>query len=82
MLQQSSPIANLSQQEFDFPECGANPLNFSLETWPTTITWPGHSGPYDAESEYIHFFYYKKRGVFFLFLGFILQMIATVISMF
>lgn len=22
-----------SEQEFDFPECGANPLNVSLVTW-------------------------------------------------
>jgi len=46
------------------------------------LVMPEASGPYDSDSDYIKRFYYHKRGVLFLFLGFVLQMIANFIGMF
>jgi hypothetical protein len=40
------------------------------------LIMPEASGPYDSESPYIKRFFYSKRGVFFLFIGFVLQMIG------
>jgi hypothetical protein len=37
-------------------------------------------GPYDADSLPISLFYYRKRGVLFLFIGFALQFIATIVG--
>jgi hypothetical protein len=34
------------------------------------------AGPYDADADHISIFYYKKRGILFLFIGFVLQMIG------
>jgi hypothetical protein len=38
------------------------------------LVMPEASGPYDESSSHISFFYYKKRGVLFLCLGFALQL--------
>jgi hypothetical protein len=38
------------------------------------LVMPEASGPYHAESPHISQFYYQKRGVLFLFIGFLLQM--------
>jgi hypothetical protein len=40
------------------------------------LIMPEASGPYDADASFIQRFYYKKRGVLFLFIGFVLQMIG------
>jgi hypothetical protein len=40
------------------------------------LIMPEASGPYDAESPYMSRFYYNKRGVLFLFVGFSLQMVG------
>jgi hypothetical protein len=40
------------------------------------LIMPEASGPYDSSSPYISNFYYKKRGVLLLFVGFALQMIG------
>ena len=37
-------------------------------------------GPYDADSLPISLFYYRKRGILFLFIGFALQFIATIVG--
>jgi hypothetical protein len=34
------------------------------------------SPPYDASEAYIHHFWYRRRGMLFLFFGFVLQMIG------
>jgi hypothetical protein len=41
---------------------------------------PEAAGPYDAQSSDISLFYYKKRGVFFLFIGFLLQLVGALIG--
>ncbi len=41
---------------------------------------PEGSGPYDAQSPHMSFFYYKKRGVFFLIIGFVLQFVGDIIG--
>jgi len=43
------------------------------------LIMPEGSGPYDAESPYISQFYYKKRGVLLLFIGFALQMVGDLV---
>ena len=43
------------------------------------LIMPEASGPYDAEAPHISQFYYKKRGVLFLFIGFALQMIGDLL---
>jgi hypothetical protein len=40
------------------------------------LIMPEVSEPYDIESPYIRRFFYKTRAVFFLFIGFVLQMIG------
>jgi hypothetical protein len=40
------------------------------------LVMPEASGPYHADSPPMSLFYYKKRGVLFLFIGFVLQMIS------
>jgi hypothetical protein len=40
------------------------------------LIMPEASGPYTSESSPVSLFYYKKRGVLFLFVGFVLQMIG------
>jgi hypothetical protein len=40
------------------------------------LIMPEASGPYTSESPPISLFYYKKRGVLFLFVGFVLQMVG------
>jgi hypothetical protein len=44
------------------------------------LVMPEASGPYDSESHYMSLFFYKRRGVLYLFLGFTLQLIATWVS--
>jgi hypothetical protein len=44
------------------------------------LIMPEASGPYDTESPYIKRFFYAKRGVLFLFIGFILQMIGDLVG--
>jgi hypothetical protein len=44
------------------------------------LLMPEASGPYTAEHPPIKIFYYKKRGVLFLFVGFLLQMIGDLSS--
>jgi len=43
---------------------------------------PEASGPYDdaPSSPYVKRFYYAKRGVLFLFLGFVLQMLGDIVG--
>jgi hypothetical protein len=38
------------------------------------------AGPYDADADHISIFYYKKRGILFLFIGFVLQMIGDLVG--
>jgi hypothetical protein len=40
------------------------------------LVMPEASGPYHADSPHISLFFYEKRGVLFLFVGFLLQLIA------
>jgi hypothetical protein len=40
------------------------------------LIMPEESGPYDSDSPYMSNFYYRKRGVLFLFVGFALQMVG------
>jgi hypothetical protein len=40
---------------------------------------PEASGPYDANSPQMSQFYYKKRGVFLLLIGFALQIIGDLV---
>jgi hypothetical protein len=40
------------------------------------LIMPEAAGPYNAQSPHMSFFYYKKRGVLYLFVGFVLQMIG------
>jgi hypothetical protein len=40
------------------------------------LIMPEAAGPYDTETPHVTRFYYNKRGVLFLFLGFVLQMIG------
>jgi len=44
------------------------------------LIMPEASGPYDATSDLMSQFYYKKRAVLFLFIGFALQMIGDLIG--
>ena len=44
------------------------------------LIMPEASGPYDASSPHISLFYYKKRGVLFLFVGFMLQFIGNILG--
>jgi hypothetical protein len=44
------------------------------------LIMPEASGPYDIEAPYIKRFYYEKRAVFFLFIGFVLQMIGDLVG--
>lgn len=44
------------------------------------LIMPEASGPYDSTSDVVSHFYYKKRGVLFLFIGFILQMIGDLVG--
>jgi hypothetical protein len=41
------------------------------------LVMPEASGPYDADSPHISMFYYRKRGVLFLFIGFVLQLVGS-----
>jgi len=43
------------------------------------LIMPEASGPYDIESPFIQRFFYEKRAVFFLFIGFVLQMIGDLV---
>ena len=43
------------------------------------LIMPEESGPYTEEGPHISHFYYRQRGVLFLFLGFVLQMIGDLI---
>jgi hypothetical protein len=38
------------------------------------------AGPYDASADDLSAFYFEKRGVFYLFFGFVLQFAATLLS--
>jgi hypothetical protein len=38
------------------------------------------AGPFDADTPYVCHFYYKKRGVLLLFVGFVLQLIGDLIG--
>lgn len=40
------------------------------------LIMPEATGPYDADSHHMSLFYYKRRGILFLFLGFVLQFIG------
>ena len=40
------------------------------------LIMPEASGPYDSKSPHMSVFYYKKRGVLFLFVGFFLQLVG------
>jgi hypothetical protein len=40
------------------------------------LIMPEASGPYDAASDLMSQFYYKKRAILFLFIGFVLQLIG------
>jgi hypothetical protein len=40
---------------------------------------PEASGPFDASSQHISRFYYKKRGILFLFVGFALQFLGDML---
>jgi hypothetical protein len=44
------------------------------------LLMPEASGPYTAEHPTIKLFYYKKRGVLFLFIGFLFQMIGDLLG--
>lgn len=44
------------------------------------LIMPEATGPYTTESPHVSLFYYNKRGVFFLFLGFVLQMIGDFVG--
>jgi hypothetical protein len=44
------------------------------------LIMPEASGPYDATSDWMSQFYYKKRAVLFLFIGFVLQMIGDLVG--
>jgi hypothetical protein len=44
------------------------------------LIMPEGSGPYTAESPHISMFYYRKRGVLFLFIGFALQMAGDILG--
>jgi hypothetical protein len=44
------------------------------------LLMPEASGPYTTDSSSISRFLYKKRGVLFLFIGFVLQMIGDIIG--
>jgi hypothetical protein len=41
------------------------------------LVMPEATGPYHSESPIISGFFYKKRGVLFLFVGFVLQLIGA-----
>jgi hypothetical protein len=43
------------------------------------LIMPEAQGPYDADAPYISQYYFKKRGVLFLILGFLLQLIGSVV---
>jgi hypothetical protein len=40
------------------------------------LVMPEDSGLYDEDSPSVSFFYYQKRGVLFLFVGFLLQLLS------
>jgi hypothetical protein len=44
------------------------------------LIMPEASGPYTSEHPYIKLFYYKRRGVLFLFVGFLFQMIGDLLG--
>ena len=44
------------------------------------LIMPEAAGPYDTETPHVTRFYYNKRGVLFLFLGFFLQMIGDLVG--
>jgi hypothetical protein len=44
------------------------------------LIMPEASGPYDGEAPFMKRFYYSRRAVFFLFLGFALQMIGDLVG--
>jgi len=44
------------------------------------LIMPEASGPYDTTSPFIKRFFYEKRAVLFLFIGFVLQMIGDLIG--
>lgn len=44
------------------------------------LVMPEASGPYDATSKPMSLFYYKSRGVFLLFIGFVLQLVALLFA--
>jgi hypothetical protein len=44
------------------------------------LIMPEASGPYTTESPEVSLFYYNKRGVFFLFVGFVLQMVGDFVG--
>jgi hypothetical protein len=44
------------------------------------LIMPEASGPYDIEKPFAQRFFYQKRAVFFLFIGFVLQMIGDLIG--
>jgi hypothetical protein len=43
------------------------------------LIMPEAQGPYDSESPYISRYYFKKRGVLFLLIGFLLQLIGGIV---
>jgi hypothetical protein len=44
------------------------------------LIMPEAAGPYDTTTPHVTRFYYNKRGVLFLFLGFVLQMIGDLVG--
>ncbi len=44
------------------------------------LIMPEASGPYDTTSDVMSHFYYKKRAVLLLFIGFVLQMIGDLVG--
>ena len=42
------------------------------------LIMPEASGPHDADSDHMSLFYYRKRGVLFLVIGFFLQLIGSI----
>ncbi len=44
------------------------------------LIMPEAVGPYDTTSNYVSLFYYQKRGVLFLFIGFALQLIGGLVG--
>src|SRR5262245_18006437 len=44
------------------------------------LIMPEASGPYDSESHHMSLFYYKRRGIFFLFIGFLLKMAGDLLG--